>query len=447
MLSLPIYGAAKKPRARASAAAVPWMHLIPGPPPLVLLIGDSQVYEVDPELFARLAVAEPEALAELRGIAGQSRSSLPGPKPTVESPASISLNLAKTCNLACHYCYADEGRFRGDAGRMPEPVAFAAIDRLIDTARGRRVTIGFIGGEPFLNRAVMERSVVYARRRAAERGIAVGFSVTTNGTLLRAEDLALLRDNSFSVTVSLDGDEAMHDRHRPAKDGLGSHARALQALAPLLENPGSARVVARATVTRDDLRVAERVQALLDAGFLEAGVSPARTGPDPQLVLGEKDWETFLREMIRAADLEVERVCTHRGKLPIRFSNLGIALKEIHRGASRTLPCGAGASYVSVSAEGRYFTCHRTIDDPRFQLGSATEGPLDEARARFVESRHVDHQEPCRSCWARYLCGGGCHAEVMTVGREGCDYIRGWLEHCLRTYNQFSCEYPHFFVT
>jgi uncharacterized protein len=326
-------------------------------------------------------------------------------------------------------------------------VAFAAIDRLLESTRSPRVTIGFIGGEPFLNRAVLARSVVYARARAAPRGIAVGFSVTTNGTLLRAEDVALLRDHAFAVTVSLDGDAAAHDRHRPTKAGLGSYASALQALAPLLKDPGAARVVARATVTRDDLRVAERVRALLNEGFLEVGVSPARTSPRPDLVLGSEDWGAFLAEMIRAADLEVDRVRAHRGAEPFRFSNLGIALKEIHRGACRSLPCGAGKGYVSVSAEGSYFTCHRTIDDPRFALGDAGRGPSPEARARFIEARHVDRQEPCRSCWARYLCGGGCHAEVMTVGREGCDYVRGWLERCLRIYNETITEYPHLIAT
>jgi hypothetical protein len=50
----------------------------------------------------------------------------------------------------------------------------------------------------------------------------------------------------------------------------------------------------------------------------------------------------------------------------------------------------------------------------------------------MVTTRIVDRQEPCRACWARYLCGGGCHAEVAEVGRAGCDYIRGWLDYSLR---------------
>jgi uncharacterized protein len=153
------------------------------------------------------------------------------------------------------------------------------------------------------------------------------------------------------------------------------------------------------------------------------------------------DWDIYLHEMIRAADEEWTRIRAAGAPARWQFSNLGIALKEIHRGSCRPLPCGAGYGYVSVNAEGHYYTCHRTLDDPRFELGSST-GPEYVKRQRFLEARHVDRQVPCRSCWARYLCGGGCHAEVSSAGRDGCDMIRGWLEHCLRLYSVVRDEFP-----
>ena len=125
-----------------------------------------------------------------------------------------------------------------------------------------------------------------------------------------------------------------------------------------------------------------------------------------------------------------------------RFSNLAIALKELHRGSCRPLPCGAANGYVSLGADGGYFTCHRTVDDPRYQLGNLADGLDRDARGRFLKARHVDRQEPCRSCWARYLCGGGCHVEVLAEGRTGCDYILGWLDYCLGLYDKVLTERP-----
>jgi uncharacterized protein len=327
-----------------------------------------------------------------------------GPPP---APTAISLHIAQACNLTCNYCYADEGRFQGPARMMSESVAVRVLDNLFDSAMpGSRLTVGFIGGEPFLNREVLYRSVEYSRKRAAERPVVVGFSVTTNGTMLTPADFRLVRDNAFAVSVSLDGDERTHDRHRHRHNGSGTWRAIIDRLKPLQKDPGPAKLAARATITRDDLRVAERVAALGEAGFTELGVSPARTGPAPVLLLHGADWDVYLLEMIRAADEELIRIRAARPSAGWRFSNLGIAFKEIHRGTCRPLPCGAGYGYVSVNAKGDYYTCHRTLDDPRFELGRSA-GPEFAKRLHFLEARHVDRQTPCRSCWARYLCGGG----------------------------------------
>ena len=265
--------------------------------------------------------------------------------------------------------------------------------------------------------------------------------MTTNATVLESGDLELLRRNGFSVSVSLDGVGALNDRHRRDRRGSSS-ARAIEAVRPLLEHPGSAKVAARVTVPRDDLRVLERIEALSNVGFAEVGVSPLRSSADPELALRDDDWQRFLGEMVRAGEAEWDRV---RQGGAWRFSNLAIALKELHRGSCRPLPCGAGNGYVSLSAAGEYFTCHRAIDDPRYRLGSLAEGLDGGARSRFLEARHVDRQEPCRSCWARYLCGGGCHVEVMAAGRTGCDYIRLWLEYCLGLYDLVLTTRPDLF--
>jgi uncharacterized protein len=406
-----------------------WFHLVPGPTRLALVVNGSQVFEIDPELFAALEAGDAVAEQELRDSSGPFAAP-PNAALDLRSPAAVSLNIAQSCNLVCSYCYADEGRFGGKPEFMPLEIARAAIEKTLMGAGGRRVTIGFIGGEPFLNRSVLHESVVYAARRGREVGLNVGFSVTTNATLLVAEDLDLLRRHAFAVSVSLDGSAEMNDRERHSLDGSSAAAAALARLKPLLASPGRARIAARATITRHDLRVTERVAALAAAGFRDIGVSPVRSSPLDDQVLRGQDWPVYLSEMIRAAEAEWRQL--ERGA-EWRFSNLATAVKQIHAGSARSLPCGAGDNYVSVDAHGEYFACHRTVGDQRFHFGSQP----DEARRReFLAARQVDLQEPCRTCWARYLCGGGCHAEVAANGRAGCDFIRGWLEYCLQFYDR-----------
>ena len=432
----------------------PLLHLLPGERPLVLMVEGSLLFGIEPELFTFLR-SDSKAQAELLESFRSKPAATTGTP--LDPPNAISLNIAQSCNLSCSYCYADEGRFGGRATMMSAETARAAIDhlfhdrlcndrlcndRLFKDTRDSRVTVGFIGGEPFLNREVLYSSVEHACLRARETGTRVGFSVTTNGTLLTHDDLDLLRRHAFAVSVSLDGSAEVNDQYRRTRHGSGGFELALQSLQPLLRNPGKARITARATITRHDMRVLEHIDALAGAGFAEVGVSPLRTSPLPDLALQEQDWPILLREMTRAGEAERQRL---NDRKELRFSNLAVALKQLHNGYCKPLPCGAAASYVSVSARGEYFTCHRTVDNPQFILGDTAHGLSIENRESFLRARHVDRQEPCRSCWARYLCGGGCHAEVLSSGRSGCDYIRGWLEYCLRFYDWVLQEHPSLF--
>jgi uncharacterized protein len=410
-----------------------WFHLLRDKEPAVFLTGGSMLFDIEQDFFEALARAEPAALTELRGLATP-----PPEEPDALAPiAALSLNIAQSCNLACTYCYADEGRFGGRSRMMERPVAFAAIDRLLAQARGR-ATIGFIGGEPFLNRPLLHGAVAYAKQVAAIESVDVGFSVTTNATLLRDDDIALLRDEAFTVTVSLDG-APPQNVHRKDRRGRDSTTATLAAIDPLLARPGRARLSARATLTRGDLDVAGRLEWLSAAGFGQIGVSPTRTGPKPELQLGENDWAELLERIIEAANVELDRIFVG---LPPRFSNLWAALGAIHSGAARTLPCGSAATYLSVDVDGAFASCHRTVGQQAFRMGSVGEGFDADSRRQFVTARSVDRQEPCRVCWARYLCGGGCHAEVTAAGRAGCDYIRGWLDYCLRAYRTVSDRRP-----
>jgi len=127
------------------------------------------------------------------------------------------------------------------------------------------------------------------------------------------------------------------------------------------------------------------------------------------------------------------------------FANLLFALQEIHRGTHRPYPCGAGAGYLGVSADGALAACHRFVGDPSGAMGRLRDG-VDRALQRdWLTERHVHRQEPCCSCWARYLCGGGCHHEVIHRGRPACDYIRGWLHYCLGAYARLSAVCPELF--
>jgi uncharacterized protein len=328
--------------------AAPWYHQVEDDPSLVLLVRTSALVRLETDAAASLRARDAAAVETLRGFDRETPAAPLVPR----APRALALNVATACNLACAYCYADTGKFGGPSRPgMSAATMRAAVDRLIAANAGGRVTLGFIGGEPFANRALIHETVAYAGERARAHGVAIAYSVTTNAALLREDDLALLREHGFTVTVSIDGGAALHDRLRPAAGGGGSWRRVVDAIEPLLHDPGRARVSARATLTRADLDVPRIVADLRALGFTEVGVSPLRTGPAPELALRGDDWSVLLRAMRAAADAEWGRLV--RGDSPV-FSNFIVALRQIAVGANRPLPCGAADNYVSLSAEGTY---------------------------------------------------------------------------------------------
>jgi uncharacterized protein len=277
----------------------------------------------------------------------------------------------------------------------------------------------------------------------AERGgIRASYSLTTNGTLVVAEDAAFFERHGFAVTVSLDGVGTENDGLRMFKDGGGSYERVLRCVRPLIELQRRMQVSARVTVTPRNLRLKDTLVAFLKMGFHSVGFSPLLRSPDGSGEMGGGDLETMLDAMIECGR-EFERHVL-RGER-FAFANLYTALHELHKGTHRPYPCGAGAGYLGVSAEGGLYACHRFVEDPAGWMGYLDSG-IDRARQdTWLGERHVHRQEPCRSCWARYLCGGGCHHEVLARGRPACEYIRGWLHYCLEAYIRMIEMRPEFF--
>ena len=109
-------------------------------------------------------------------------------------------------------------------------------------------------------------------------------------------------------------------------------------------------------------------------------------------------------------------------------------------------PCGAGGGYFSVAADGTWYACHRAIGEKAYQLGS-NEGLDEVRRASFLHARHVHQQPECSSCWARYLCSGGCHQEASARSDSSCGFIRGWLDFCLAAYAEMMAHRPGWFVS
>jgi uncharacterized protein len=405
----------------------------------LFVVNGSRLFDAESDLYRQFLASSQEDARELLGSLGLADKPRIDDEPLVDPPVhALSLAIAQKCNLGCTYCYAQQGDFGGPAKNMSSEVANAAVDWLVTNASpGAKLNLAFLGGEPLINRPVLQAVTRRAAELAKARGAIITFSITTNGTLLTPADGDFFEEFGFAVTVSLDGPKETHDLLRPYKDGRGSFDRVMQNVQSLLSRQRQMQVSARVTVTPANLELRRTLDKFLTAGFHSVGFAPMLSAPTGHGEIQEDDLEVMLAEMIDCGrEYERRRLAGER----YHFANMTNALREIHRGTYRPYPCGAGAGYLGVSSEGEFAACHRFVGDKDGEMGTLAAGLNQQRRTDWLATRHVHRQQPCGECWARYLCGGGCHHEVIRRGRPACDYIRGWLHYCLEAYLRLSAN-------
>src|ERR1700686_817128 len=207
---------------------------------------------------------------------------------------------------------------------MPLEAALASVDLLLaDPRSDERINLAFLGGEPLINRAVLRQATEYASDRAAARCQPIGFSITTNGTLVTPDDADFFEAHRFAVTISLDGPAAVHDRLRPFKGGRGSYANILERIAPLLAHKGRMQVTARVTVTLANLDLRQTLDELLELGFYSVGFSPMLASPTGRGELDQAGLQAMLSAMRDCGEEFERRVLAGQ---PYAFTNIMTAL-------------------------------------------------------------------------------------------------------------------------
>jgi len=414
----------------------------------LLLPNGNRLFDLDVQTFetleAALAGSDAVPVQRLLNNLGLDMAPLVNDEPLKDPPVrALSLAVAQKCNLGCAYCYAQQGEFGGLAKSMPLSTALESVDLLFrDATPGERVNLSFLGGEPLMNRRAIHAATTRAMELSEQKGVPVTFSITTNGTLIKPGDGEFFEEHGFAVTVSIDGPQPVHDLLRSTKGGRGSFDTVIANVTPLLAAQRRMQVSARVTVTPHNLGLKRTLDEFVGMRFHSVGFSPMLSSPSGRYELGASELKLMLEQMVACGE-EFERHIESGQRYP--FANMVNAMREIHTGTHRPYPCGAGAGYLGVSAEGELAACHRFVGDEKGAMGDVATGVDRQRQATWLAERHVHRQEPCNECWARYMCSGGCHHEVIRRGRPACEYIRGWLHYCLQAYCRLLASRPDYF--
>lgn len=339
---------------------------------------------------------------------------------------ALCLHIAHDCNLACKYCFADEGEYHGQKRElMSLEVGKRALDFLIENSGNRvNLEVDFFGGEPLMNFDVVKEIVAYGRQREKAAGKNFRFTLTTNGMLLNDDVIDFCNREISNVVLSLDGRKAVHDAMRPTRNGKGSYDIIVPKFQRFVENRGDRSYYVRGTFTRQNLDFTEDFKCMADLGFKEISIEPVVSPDESPFAIREEDIDRICEEYDKLARDIIER---HRAGKPVTFFHYMIDLNGGPCVYKRLSGCGSGTEYLAVAPSGDLYPCHQFVGNEDFLLGNIYDGIKRTDIVEEFKLCNVYAKDKCKDCFARFYCSGGCaansyqfHGTILDAYDIGC---------------------------
>ena len=329
---------------------------------------------------------------------------------------ALCLHIAHDCNLACKYCFAEEGEYHGRRALMSFEVGKKALDFLIANSGNRvNLEVDFFGGEPLMNWDVVKQLVEYGRSREKECNKKFRFTITTNGVLLNDEIMDFCNREMSNVVLSLDGRKEVNDRMRPFRNGSGSYDLIVPKFQKFAESRGTKDYFVRGTFTRNNLDFSKDVLHFADLGFKKLSIEPVVADPKEPYSIREEDLPKIMEEYDRLAKEFIKREKEGRG---FQFFHFMIDLNQGPCVAKRLSGCGSGTEYLAVTPWGDFYPCHQFVGMEDFLLGNVDEGITNTKVRDEFKLCNVYAREKCRDCFARFYCSGGCAANAYNFSGD-----------------------------
>ena len=346
---------------------------------------------------------------------------------------ALCLHIAHDCNLACKYCFAEEGEYHGRRAIMSYEVGKKALDFLVANSGSRtNLEVDFFGGEPLMNWQVVKDLVAYGRSLEEPYHKKFRFTLTTNGVLLNDDIIEFANKEMANIVLSIDGRKEIHDYMRPHRGGQGSYDEIVPKFKKVAESRNQMNYYVRGTFTHHNLDFAADVCHLADLGFKQISVEPVVAPETEEYALREEDVPKILEEYDKLA---VELIKRHKEGNGFNFFHFMIDLKGGPCVYKRLSGCGSGTEYLAVTPWGDLYPCHQFVGQEEFLMGNVDEGIVKPEICEEFKSCNVYSKEKCKNCFAKFYCSGGCaansynfHGNINDAYDLGCELQRKRVE-------------------
>ncbi len=323
---------------------------------------------------------------------------------------AMCLHVAHDCNLKCRYCFASQGNFKGQRQLMDLETGMRALDFLVENSGNRKnLEVDFFGGEPLMNFDVVKDLVAYGRKLEKKSNKHFRFTITTNALLLNDENMNFINENMDNVVLSLDGRKSVNDYMRMTLNDGGSYDVIVPKIKEMIERRKDKDYYVRGTFTSKNLDFSKDCLEYYKNGFKNISIEPVVTDPKEDYAIREEHIETILKGY---EEFSREYMELRKNDPEFLFFHFMIDLNQGPCAVKKSVGCGAGSEYIAVTPEGDIFPCHQFVGEEEFKLGTLQTGITNTKLRDKFKQANVNTKEKCKTCWAKFYCSGGCHANA-----------------------------------
>ncbi|MBY0553697.1 radical SAM protein [bacterium] len=312
---------------------------------------------------------------------------------------SITLNVNQICNLKCAYCAA------GGDGTYGTPTTQISVEKTLPQLKyflssvkpGQTFAISFVGGEPLLHPKAIKAINAYVITESSKYQIKPKFKIVTNGTLIKDETLEILRSMNVDLTISFDGTKEANDIARPSKDGSSTTEKILIGLAQLQKNRGQISSINFSAIT-----------STTNTNVFENYIYLKSLNPDSiEFVFANDEKDPAVQQKhIEGLNKILAHAWTAGGEKELRkIKSVDHYFYMLDNQQKTENFCGAGKNYLMVDAKNKLYSCVWDANLKEESVGSNEQ--LDHEKLSKL-SKSLIELNNCNTCWARFLCGGGC---------------------------------------
>jgi len=329
------------------------------------------------------------------------------------------------CNLACRYCYylgrGPAGEPGDEPARMPEDLLESYIAQHIDASPDEMVRFSWHGGEPTVLGVDYFRRIVAIDRRLCPPGRTIANGLQTNGTLLDGEWGRFLAEEGFSVGLSLDGPQYLHDRYRLTRGGKSAFAGTMRGY-EILRQSGVPTDILCVVGAHNVRHPAEVYGFFREIGAAYVTFLPlverrpgAPRGVSPASVPSEA-WGDFLCAVFDAWFAgDIGRI-----KIQIVEEAARTAFDQEHSLCIFRPECG---DIPVLERNGDFYSCDHFVDAAH-RIGNIRETPLaglleSPAQRAFGRAKLERLPGVCRTCEVLAMCNGECPKNRFVPAPDG----------------------------